>query len=80
MGTLTISLPEASSAWLDERVRSGEFASAGEYLRALIDRDREERQLAPDELGRVLDEAEASGISDRSVDQIAAAAWARHAR
>ncbi|MGA0597946.1 ribbon-helix-helix domain-containing protein [Enterovirga sp. CN4-39] len=79
MATLTISLPEASTAWLDERVRSGEYTTASDYVRSLIERDRDERQLSQEELGRLLDDADSGGLSDRSVDEIAAAAWSRRA-
>ena len=80
MATLTVSLPESSTAWLDERVRSGEFATASDYLRTLIDRDREERRLSADELGHLLDEAEASGTSELTVAEIAASAWSKQVR
>jgi antitoxin ParD1/3/4 len=75
MATLTISLPESSRLWLDERLRSGDFADASDYLRSLVDRDREEGQLSLEELGRLLDDADASGIGERSIDEIADAAW-----
>lgn len=76
MATLTISLPDGSRDWLEEQVRSGQFATADQYLEALIERDRDERPLTLDELHELLDEAEASGISERSVDEIAAEAKA----
>lgn len=77
MSPITISLPETTRHWLDKAVRDGGYTDAGAYVRALIDRDREERALTRDELARLLTEAEAGGISERTVDEIAAAAKAK---
>lgn len=80
MPDLTISLPEPTRRWVESAVRDGGFADAGDYLRALIARDRDERTLTRDELEALLIEAEASGVSERTIDEIASAAKAKAVR
>ncbi len=41
--TLSVDLPEGMRGYLDERVRSGEYGDAGEYLRDLIRRDQRDQ-------------------------------------
>lgn len=36
MGTMNISLPDDMKAWVDEQVKAEGFASASEYIRAMI--------------------------------------------
>lgn len=66
MATMNVSLPEPLKAWVEERVKSGQFANASDYIRDLIRRDQDKREA----LIRALIEAEESGISTRSVRQI----------
>jgi len=73
MATLTVSVSNAAKAWVDDRIRSGEYASSDEYLAELIERDRvlaKEGDDEMDEWRRIVDEAEASGISRRTTDEI----------
>ena len=55
MSTLNISLPEAMKRFVEEQVRRGQYASASDYIRALV-RDDQKRQ-AQDELEAKLLEA-----------------------
>ncbi len=65
----TISMPDEMGAWIEDRIRSGQYNNDSEYFRDLVRRDQE-RQEAVTQLRQMLDDAEASGISERTVDQI----------
>ena len=71
MGMLrkTITISEPMEAWIKSQIEAGRYASDSEYFRDLIRRDQE-RRAAEEELGRMIDEAEASGISDKTVPDI----------
>jgi antitoxin ParD1/3/4 len=74
--TMSFALPEALRAYIDERVRSGEFGNTSEYLRELIRRDqqflaaRRLRELIADGLesgdGRPATDAVIDEIRDRA--------------
>jgi len=66
----TISLPESMSQYIEGRIAKGQYGNVSEYFRNLVRRDQERRQSAIDELKALLDKAEASGISDLTMDQI----------
>jgi antitoxin ParD1/3/4 len=68
MATMNVSLPEPMKEWVEERVRSGHYANASDYVRDLIQRDHEKREA----LVQALIEAEQGGISPRSVQGIIA--------
>jgi antitoxin ParD1/3/4 len=72
MATMNVSLPDPLREFVEERVRSGRYANASDYVRDLIRRDQDRR----DDLTRALADGEASGVSRRSVREIAAAAKA----
>lgn len=78
MATLTLSLPDAMKDWIETRIRRGDYASANDYLRDLIrrDRDRCEQELTLEDLRRKLTDSRESGVSGRSVDEIFAEAEA----
>jgi antitoxin ParD1/3/4 len=44
MATLNISMPDEMRAFIEARVRTGEYQSASDYLRDLIRHDREETE------------------------------------
>ncbi len=67
MATMNVSLPDPLKAWVEDRVKSGRYANASDYVRDLIRRDQEKR----DALVRALIEGEESGTSRRSVRDIA---------
>jgi antitoxin ParD1/3/4 len=65
--------------WIESRVEKGEFSTAEDYLSELVERDRESRsdEERLEDLRRIVADAEASGISDRTTDEIFAEAVAR---
>ncbi len=65
----TISMPDEMGAWIADRLKLGQYNNESEYFRDLVRRDQEQRQ-AMDQLRRMLDEAEVSGIADRTAEEI----------
>lgn len=65
MGKITISVDDATANLLHQR--GGD--DVGSYISELVRRDSE-RKAAEAELGRMLDEAEAGGFSERTPHQI----------
>jgi antitoxin ParD1/3/4 len=63
MATMNISLPDPVTEWIEERIRSGQFADASDYIGNLIRDDRERR----DQLVSALIAGEQSGVSHRTV-------------
>lgn len=78
MAKLSISMSDQMEAFVAKRVESGEYNNTSEYFRDLVRRDQEKRE-AREKLGRMIEKARASGISERSFDEIweAGAAKAR---
>ena len=70
MATMTISLPDRMKEWVEEQVEAGDYASSSDYLRDLVRRDREEKELKLEDLRKMIDESFASGLSDKSVPEI----------
>ena len=71
MATMNVSLPDPMKEWVEAQAATGRYSNASDYVRDLIRRDQErEHKLAA--LRRFVDEAEASGISDRSVEDVIA--------
>ena len=70
----TISVPESMSQYIESQINSGQYGNVSEYFRDLIRRDQERRQLAIHELRKMVDAAEASGISTLSMSDIKAEA------
>ena len=67
MATLNVSMPEAMRSWIDAQISAGQYANASDYIRDLIRHDQRHREA----LRLALIEGEKSGISDRSVTDIA---------
>jgi len=74
MATMNISLPDEMKAFVERQVATGMYANASDFIRDLI-RDRYE---ADAELGTLLEEGLASGISERSLEDIVAEARERY--
>jgi antitoxin ParD1/3/4 len=77
MATMTISLPDPMKDWIEAQIKQGEYASTSDYVRDLVRRDRERRSqpdLTIDDLRRIVEEARASGVSDKSVSDFLAKA------
>ncbi|MCZ0954433.1 MAG: type II toxin-antitoxin system ParD family antitoxin [Rhodospirillaceae bacterium] len=76
MATLNVSMPQAMRSWIKEQVQAGQYANASDYIRDLIRHDQRHR----DALELALIEGEKSGVSDRSVMDIARSAKRRLTR
>lgn len=72
----TITITTQQDQWVKSVVQSGDYGNDSEYFRDLIRRDQE-RRLAEGKLRQMLEQADASGISDRTPREIWAAAVAR---
>ena len=73
MATMNISLPDQMKQWVEEQVATGRYANASDLMRDVI-RERQEKLAAITRLQREIDKGRASGISDKSVDEIFAEA------
>ncbi|MDJ0825323.1 MAG: type II toxin-antitoxin system ParD family antitoxin [Rhodobacter sp.] len=76
MATMNISLPDKMKEWVEAQVATGRFANASDYVRDMI-REEMDREAALAEFDRLIEEAEASGISERTIDEIMEDARAR---
>lgn len=76
MATIIVSLPDPLADCIDSQIRQGEYASASDYVRDLVRRDRARREqdLTLEELRRKLAASRESGLSNRTVDDIFAEA------
>ena len=70
MATMNVSLPNPMRKWIEDRIKSGEYANASDYVRDLVRHDRERHER----LVEALIEGEKSGISPRAVSEIVAGA------
>lgn len=73
MATMNVSLPDAMKAWVEEQAGTGRYSNASDYVRDLIRRDQE-RADKISAMQRLIDEAEDSGVSAKSMSEILAAA------
>lgn len=79
MATMNISLPDAMKAWVEAQTEDGRYANSSDVVRDLIRRE----QIKAEKIAhwqRLVDDARASGISDKTVDQIFEEARAEHER
>lgn len=76
MASMNISLPDAMRDWVEQQTNSGRYDNASEYMRDLIrhDQDRASKIAA---MQRLVEEALASGASDKSLAEIREIARAR---
>lgn len=70
MSRLTISMPDQMNDWVEAQINAGRYGNVSEYFRDLVRRDQDRREAAIRELRDMLDRAEASGISQRSLPEI----------
>lgn len=72
MATMTVSMPDPMKEWIEAQIRRGEYASASDYVRDLVRRDRarREQEFTIEELRQKLAASRESGLSDRTVDAI----------
>ncbi|MHB1109950.1 MAG: type II toxin-antitoxin system ParD family antitoxin [Devosia sp.] len=76
MATMNISLPDKMKEWVERQIATGRYANASDYVRDLVRRD-EDHAKALAELRREVDKGLASGISDKSLDEVFAEARRR---
>ena len=76
MATMNISLPDKMKEWVEAQVATGRYANASDYVRDMIREDMD-RDAAMEEFDRVVEEALASGVSTRSLEEIREDARAR---
>ena len=69
MATTNVSLPSQMRNWVEQCARSGYYANASDYVRDLIRRDKE-RGGAIEQIQRMITEGMASGVSDKTVDDV----------
>lgn len=79
MATMTVSLPDPMKDWIEAQIQKGEYASASDYVRDLVRRDRARRGqvLTIEELRQLVADSKASGIGTRSMDELFAEAEKR---
>jgi antitoxin ParD1/3/4 len=72
MASMNVSVPDPMRDWVQQRIDSGHYATASDYVRDLIRRD----QMQADERKALVDaliKGEQSGISKRRIPDILAA-------
>jgi antitoxin ParD1/3/4 len=65
----TITITDQMENWVKTQVDSGKYGNDSEYFRDLVRRDQDRRE-AETRLWFMLNEAESSGVSDRSPQEI----------
>ena len=73
MASMNVSLPDALKAWAEGLIQTGRYSDTSDYVRDLISKDKERAEKIST-VQRLIDEAELSGASDSSTDDILAAA------
>jgi antitoxin ParD1/3/4 len=65
----TITITDQMESWVKAQVDSGKYGNHSEYFRDLVRQDQERRE-AETQLRFMLDDAETSGVSTRSTQEI----------
>ena len=69
MATMNISLPDQMKAWVEAQTADGKYANSSDLIRDLIRREQiKQEKIAA--LNEKIEEGFASGVSDKSLDQI----------
>ena len=76
MATMNVSLPDGMKTWVDAQSRSGRYSNASDYVSDLIRRDQE-RTAKIVQMQQLVDEAIASGESQRSMEELETEALSR---
>ncbi|MCH7623584.1 MAG: type II toxin-antitoxin system ParD family antitoxin [Nitrospinae bacterium] len=69
MTKISITMPDEMGKYIQSAMKARQFENTSEYFRHLVRQDQE-RESKIAELRNMLDEAEASGISDKKVPDI----------
>ncbi len=75
MATMNISLPEAMKEWVEQQASTGRYSNSSDVVRDLIRREQVRAEKIAN-MQRLVDEGRASGVSERSFDEIVASARA----
>lgn len=75
MATMNISLPDAMKEWVEQQALTGRYSNSSDVVRDLIRREQVRAEKIAN-MQRLVDEGRASGVSERSVDEIIADARA----
>jgi len=73
---MNISLPDQMREWVEAQAKSGRYGNASDYMRDLIRHDQERAEKIA-HMQKLVDEARASGISDKTADEVIATARAK---
>jgi len=73
----TITITDQMEQWIKSQIDSGKYGNDSEYFRDLLRRDQEKRE-AELKIQCLLDEAESSGLSERTPQEIWEAAEKQH--
>lgn len=71
MATMNISLPDAMKDWVEQQAATGRYSNSSDVVRDLIRREQVRSEKIAN-MQRLVEEARASGIDPRSVDEIMA--------
>ena len=77
MAQMNVSIPDQLKSWAESRVAEGRYSSTSDYIRDLVRRDQE-REEKLRVLRAAIDEGRASGVSERTVEDIIADGRKRH--
>lgn len=69
MATMNISLPDQMKAWVEAQTRDGRYANSSDVVRELIRREQIKAEKIAN-MQKLVDEAYASGFSDKTLDEI----------
>jgi antitoxin ParD1/3/4 len=72
MATMNVSVPDPMRDWVQQRIETGQYASASDYVRDLIRRDQAQAEEHR-EIVAALVKGEQSGVSTRRIPEIMAA-------
>ena len=79
MATMNISLPDQMKQWVEDQTKDGRYANSSDVIRDLIRREQIKAEKIA-HMQRLIDEGRASGISDRTMEDIRTEALARIAQ
>jgi antitoxin ParD1/3/4 len=79
MATMNISLPDQMKAWVEAQSADGRYANSSDYVRDLIRREQIKAEKIAN-MQRLIEEAEASGISEQTPREIIAEARTEYLR
>lgn len=79
MATMNISLPDQMKKWVEAQSADGRYSNSSDYVRDLIRREQIKAEKIAN-MQQLVDEGRASGISDKTIDQIFEEAKAKHLR